>query len=172
MDDIHKIWPHRWITPKAKPINSKIQGLGVIATEPISKGEAVAVLGGVIVPTKEIEKYSKIMGDVGIQIDDNFFIVPTSRKELEEKGVYNHSCNPNCGFKNSITLMAIKDIKPNEELVFDYAFCESVKQSFKCNCGSPNCRKVINPNDWKLPNLQKKYKEYFSPYIKSRINLL
>ena len=75
MDDIHKIWPHRWITPKAKPINSKIQGLGVIATEPISKGEAVAVLGGVIVPTKEIEKYSKIMGDVGIQIDDNFFIV-------------------------------------------------------------------------------------------------
>ena len=169
MEDIHKIWPHRWITPKAKPIHSKIHGLGVIANEPISKGENVAVLGGVIVPTKDMEKYWDIMGHVGIQIDDDFFIVPTSKKELEEKGVYNHSCDPNCGFKNSVTLIAIKDIKPGEELVFDYAFCESIIRSFKCNCGSSNCRKTINPNDWKIASLQKKYKEFFSPYLKSKI---
>ena len=135
-----------------------IHGLGVIALENITKGEVVGVLGGVIVPKKEINNYWKIMGHVGIQIDDEFFIVPTTREELEKTGIFNHSCNPNCGFSNQITLIAIKDIKKGEELVFDYAFCESFMEELRCNCGSPNCRKIIKSTDWKILELQKKFK--------------
>lgn len=168
MKDIHNTWAHRWVSPKVKSYKSHLHGLGVIAVKSISKGEPIALLGGVIVPTSEIYDYQKIMGDVGIQIDDDFFIVPTKRKELEEKGVFNHSCDPNCGFDGSIKLIAIRNIDIGEELCFDYAFSESFTQSFKCNCNSSNCRKNITNEDWKNLEIQKKYGEYFSPYLKKK----
>ncbi len=169
MEDLHKTWPHRWITPKAKSVKSPIHGLGVISVKEISKGESVGVLGGIIVPTLEIKDYWKKLGHVGIQISDDFFIVPTTRKELEETGVFNHSCDPNCGFKSSIEFVALKNIKSGEELTFDYAFCESLIESFKCKCGASNCRKIIKPADWKNPELQKKFGGYFSPYLKNKL---
>ncbi len=169
-NDHMKNWGTRWLTPKAKVINSKIEGLGVQATKPIKKGEAVGVLGGLIIHRKEIKEYWKKEGHVGIQISDDFYIVPPNRKELEKYGVYNHSCHPNIGFgAESIILYAMRNIKPGEELVFDYAFCELEKPPFKCNCGSKNCRKVITPNDWKDKNLQKKYRKYFSPFVKEKL---
>ena len=147
-------------------MKSTIYGLGVFAIKSIKKGENVGVLGGIIVPTSEIREYWKLMGHVGIQIDDNFFIVPTTREELGQKGVFNHSCDPNTGFSNSITLIAIKDIDVGEELVFDYAFNETYHDSMKCNCGSKNCRKIIKPGDWKVKEIKEKYGEYYSPYLK------
>lgn len=168
MTDLHQKWSHRWLSPKAEARQSKIHGLGVFAKKPVKKGENIGVLGGVIVPTGEIREYWKIMGHVGIQIDDNFFIVPTTRKELEEKGVFNHSCDPNLGFSNSITLISLKDIKIGEELVFDYAFNETYHDSMECKCGSSNCRKIIKPDDWKLSGIKEKYGKYYSPYLRER----
>jgi SET domain-containing protein len=163
-------WGTRWLTLKAKVINSKIHGLGVQATKPIKKGEVVGVLGGLIVPKKEVKKYWNSQGHVGIQISDGFFIVPPNRAELKKYGVYNHSCNPNIGFGNeSIILYAIKNIREGEELVFDYAFCELVKPPFKCKCGFKGCRKVIRSTDWKIKKLQNKYYRYFAPFIKAKI---
>ena len=132
------------------------------------QGETVGVLGGLIVPKEDINEYHKTAGHVGIQVSDGFFIVPSDRKELEQTGVFNHSCNPNCGFSNSITLVAIRDIRAGEELVFDYAFSESFAQEFECNCGSKNCRKTIKSVDWKIPALRKKFGKYFSPYLKEK----
>ena len=171
MEDLHKFWKHRWITTKAKAKHSSIHGMGVVAVENISKGEIVAVLGGVIVPLSEINRYREKLGHRGIQIDDNFFICPTSREELKETGVFNHSCEPNIGYKDAITFIAIRDIKAGEELTFEYAFSESYFETFKCKCGSINCRKIIRPDDWKIPEIQKKYGQYFSPYIKKKLNL-
>ncbi len=172
--DLHRRWNHRWVTPKAEARKSPIHGTGVFAKEKIKKGEVVAVLGGVIVPKWEIEEYWKKMGHVGIQINDDFYIVPTTREELDQVGVFNHSCDPNIGFRDSLTLVAIRDIEPGEELVFDYAFSESNPRypPFKCNCGSPNCRGWITPDDWKRPEIWEKYFDYFSPYLKEKIKKL
>ncbi len=169
MEDLHDIWSHRWITKKAQSVKSRIHGLGVVAVENISKGEDIAVLGGVIVPRSEIGRYWKNMGHIGIQIDDDFFIVPTSREELEKTGVFNHSCEPNCGMASSLRLSAIKDIQKGEEIVFDYAFTESFMEEFECKCGSKNCRKIVRATDWKISELQSKYGDYFSPYLKNKI---
>ncbi len=167
-EDIHDIWAHRWLTPKAKSYNSPIQGLGVIAIEKINKGEIILVYGGVIVPTSDIEKYHEKVGDVGIQIDNDFFICPTSHKELEKTGVINHSCEPNAGFKNSIELVAIQDIEKGEEITFDYAFSESHLGAMECKCGKLSCRKTITKGDWQIKELQEKYGDYFSPYLKAK----
>ena len=167
--DLHTRWEHRWLTPKAKSYNSPLHGLGIVATEDIKKGEDILVYGGVIIHTSEIKDYWKIMGHVGTQIDDNFFIVPTSREELAARGTINHSCEPNTGFKDQIQLIAIKDIKKGEELSVDYAFCESLfPNSFDCNCGSLSCRKKITKDDWQIKELQEKYSNYFSPYLKAK----
>ena len=168
MKDLHELWPHRWITSKAKSFNSPVSGKGVIATASISKDEVVMVIGGIIVPKESILKYRKILGHIGIQIADNFWIVPTTRKELEETGCPNHSCSPNIGFDGPITYVAIKDIKKGEEIFLDYAFMETDFEPFVCKCSNKNCRKVIKPTDWQIPELQKTYKQYFSPYIKKK----
>ena len=165
-------WGTRLLSPKAKVINSKIHGLGVLAVKDIKRGETVGVLGGLIIHKKEIKDYWKKLGHVGIQFSDDFFIVPPNRKELQKYGVYNHSCNPNIGFGDEgIIFYAIKNIKSREELVFDYASCEICKPAFKCNCGSKNCRKVIRSDDYKIKELQKTCGKYFSPFLKSKIGL-
>ena len=61
-----KRWRTRWLTQKSKPFSSKIHRNGVKAIEPISKGEVVAVLGGIIVPADEFIDYEKKWGNVGI----------------------------------------------------------------------------------------------------------
>ena len=169
MQDLHQKWPHRWVNSKAEARLSKIAGTGVFAKEKIFRGETCGVLGGVIVHRDSIQEYRAMMSQVGIQIDWDFFIVPTTREELEKQGVFNHSCAPNVGFSNSVTFIAMRDVEPGEELVFDYAFCETFYDGFECKCGSSDCRKQITSDDWKKKEIQQKYLEYFSPYLRDKI---
>ena len=58
----------------------------------------------------------------------------------------NHSCQPNAYMKilyDHILFIALRDIKPGEELTIDY---ESTLHSDKkrCCCGAKNCRGTIN----------------------------
>lgn len=168
MKDLRTIWKHRWLTQKARVRDSKIHGLGTVAIKPLVRGELVCVFGGIVVPSSEILKYREKMGHVGIQVDDKFFICPTSRREIEQNGTFNHSCEPNVGCLDSIIYIAIKDINPGEELTADMAFTESLFEPFECKCGSSNCRRIIKPTDWKIPKLQKKYRQFFSPYLKRK----
>ena len=168
MEDVHAVWGHRWLTPKAKVRESSIHGLGVYANEPIGKDEVICVFGGVIVPVSEMPKYREKVGPYGIQIDDDFCICPTSREELKKDGLFNHSCNPNRGFKDSLVTTAMRDIKLGEEIVTDYAFTGSHFEPFACNCHSADCRKIIGPADWQTKSLQERYGEYFSPFLKRK----
>ncbi len=170
MNNIQNKLKHRWISPKANSFNSDLHGLGVIAIEDIQKGETVGVLGGMIVHENDIKQYWDEIGHIGIQISDDFFIVPHSRDELNELGVYNHSCNPNIGFKNSIEFVAIHNILKGVELVFDYAFNETLNENFECKCGSSECRGIITKDDWKIKSIQERNFDYFSPYLKEKIN--
>lgn len=161
--------PPRWLNPKAEARTSAIAGTGVFAREKIDAGEIVGVLGGVIVHRDNIGAYRESMTQVGIQVDDDFFIVPITREELEQYGVFNHSCDPNIGFSSSISFVTIRDVEPGEELVFDYAFCETAMPSFNCACGSDSCRGTFTVDDWHDSALQERHGRYFSPYLKRKI---
>lgn len=55
----------------------------------------------------------------------------------------NHSCNPNTQYIG-LNVVAIKNIEVNDELTIDYANILNDKaESFTCQCGQPNCRKLI-----------------------------
>ena len=163
--DLHNRWPHRWITPKAQVQDSPIHDKGMFATKPITKGEVVAVYGGIIVPASDIDSHREAVGGMrGIQIHDDFFICATE----VEGGRFNHSCEPNLGYANAIVIVAMNAIPAGTELVFDYGMSESSFKPFTCSCNSRDCRTTITPDDWKLPALQKNHGPFFAPYLRKK----
>ncbi|HUZ60423.1 MAG TPA: SET domain-containing protein-lysine N-methyltransferase [Hanamia sp.] len=55
----------------------------------------------------------------------------------------NHSCEPNTEYVG-LNVIAYKNIKKGEELTLDYTtFLNDEMESFICNCGAPNCKKII-----------------------------
>ena len=77
------------------------------------------------------------------------------------------------GLIGQISVVALRDIYPGEEVCFDYAMSDSVPyDEFTCACGELNCRGRVTGNDWMLPDLQARYAGYFSPYLQRRIHRL
>lgn len=146
------------------------RGYGVFTKSPIKKGEVLTIFGGYIIPIKEIKNLSQRLQEYFYQVNDNFFFGPVRKNEISLNEHYNHNCNPNAGFKDALTLVATRDIKKGEEITIDYAMCMTTKLfDFKCDCGSKDCRLFVSGNDWKKFELQKKYKNYFQPYILEKI---
>ncbi len=55
----------------------------------------------------------------------------------------NHSCDPNTGYIG-LNVVALKNIQSGDELTIDYtSFLNDEMESFICNCGSENCKKLI-----------------------------
>ena len=138
--------------------------------EKIPAGEPLIVFGGEYVNTKEA-KNAKANGKLVMQWGDDLFSIEDRGDDL---GYFiNHSCDPNAGIKGQILLVAIRDIKPREEITYDYAMSDGFHGDRSvCCCGTKKCRKVITGDDWKKPGLQRRYKGYFSWYIQERINKL
>ena len=80
----------------------------------------------------------------------------------------NHSCDPNVGFAGNVVLVAMRDISADEELTTDYAMFDSSDEEMECCCSAEQCRKVIHGQDWLLPELQGRYRGYFSRYLEDR----
>ncbi|MBI4174346.1 MAG: SET domain-containing protein-lysine N-methyltransferase [Candidatus Aenigmarchaeota archaeon] len=150
-------------SPKTEVRNSKTEGRGLFAKEDIKKDEIVFIKSGHIVDLKEHENLEKKLGEYCLQISDNFFLCPKTKKEVKDTAIFiNHSCNPNVGPNGQITFVAIRNIMSGEELCYDYAMTTAYKYKLRCNCGSKNCRKMITGNDWKLKALQGRYGNHFT----------
>jgi SET domain-containing protein len=160
-----------YITPKArKGVGSKIQGRGLVATAPIAAGELVAVKGGHIVTTAVLASLPERLQNSEIQISDSLHLAAVQEDEYEPVMLFiNHSCEPNVGFAGNIVLVAMRDISPGEELTTDYALFDDHDGSMVCRCGRASCRGTIGGRDWRRPDLQRKYGNYFSSYLLRRL---
>ncbi|MFA6523122.1 MAG: SET domain-containing protein [Candidatus Peribacteraceae bacterium] len=156
-------------------VRKTIIGNGVFSNRNISKEEILVIFGGYIFKCIEEASFPKSMKDFSHQITSEFVIGIKKKSELQPVDFINHSCSPNSGFKGQIVLVAMRDIEKDEEITFDYCTVlsrskgETHSYSFVCQCGSSSCRKVITCNDWKNPNLQKKYSGYFQWYLEEKI---
>jgi uncharacterized protein len=160
-----------WITPKArKGVPSAIEGRGLIAVEPIAAGEVVAVKGGHIVTTKALHALPERLQGSEVQIADGLHLVALSDDEYESVMLFlNHSCEPNVGFGGNIVLVAMRDIASGKELTTDYALFDDYDGAMECACGRPSCRGTIDGRDWQRPDVQRRYRGYFSWYLEQRI---
>ena len=82
----------------------------------------------------------------------------------------NHSCDPTVGVRGQITFVAMRDVPAGAELTIDYAMIDGdPRERMDCACGAAGCRKVVTGEDWRRPELQRRYAGYFSRYIADRI---
>jgi len=160
-----------WISPKArKGIGSEIAGRGLFATERIDAGEIVAVKGGHIVTTRQLNDLPDPLPNSAIQITDGLHLVALSPEEYEPVILFiNHSCEPNVGFAGNIVLVAMRDITADEELTTDYALFDDYDGQMACRCNTASCRRVIDGHDWRRRELQRRYHGYFSWYLQRKI---
>jgi len=159
-----------YLNEKAEVIDlAEKGGKAVIARAMIHKNELVALWGGIIVDRVGLEKLSDDEKGHTIQVHDGFYLAPVTMDEPAD--FINHSCAPNCGISGQIALVAMREIQVGEEISFDYSMSDSSAfDEFECACGAPNCRKWITKDDWRLPDLQRRYYGYFSNYLQTKIN--
>lgn len=150
-------------------------GWGVFAKDAIGKDELLVDYSqgkGAFISQKEANSLYDKGIDHMIQVDEDKFFAATKPEDIEDGDFINHSCDPNSGLSESMRIIARRPIKPGEEITLDYAMFDSSPYTFSCLCNSPDCRKIITGEDWQLPELQHRYKGFFSPYLEKRINKL
>jgi SET domain-containing protein len=178
----HALQNISWVSPKLRSGRTRGRGVGVFTRSNIKSGERVIVFGGFAV---DIAKLRKLKDDhdpaydlaitVGYQVADDIVYTPIHRDQLSIAEYLNHSCDPNCGFRGQLDLVAIRNIERGDEISIDYAMAVTTDLFLfktRCMCNAVACRKRLTSNDWKIPALQKRYRGYFQPYIQEKIKRL
>ena len=161
---------HSFLSPKCEVRETADRGgHTVVARAAIKKGELIVVWSGTLVDGDELNSLPATVRRYSLQVEENYYLVSLS--DCEPPDYVNHSCEPNSGLSGQITLVAMRDIKPGEEISYDYATSDgSSYDEFQCGCGSDRCRGRISGNDWRRPELWERYTGYFSPYLQRRID--
>jgi uncharacterized protein len=123
---------------------SNIHRHGLSASVNIKKGQKIIQYKGKKVSLAKVETDSKYDNEKEIYLFnlnkrydlDGDFKFNTAR-------LINHSCNPNCEvleYNKQLWIFAMRDIKKNEELTYDYGFSfDKDYKQYVCKCGSNNC---------------------------------
>jgi hypothetical protein len=160
-----------YLSPKAAVQESPIHGRGLFAVGPFDAGEIVCVKGGYVFQRAELGELAPELGPAEIQIADDLFIGPRDVEEREGAMIFsNHSCDPNIGVQGQIVFVARRQILAGEELTHDWATTDDDEYTLECRCGAPLCRGIITGKDWQRPELQRKYRGWFSWYLQRKID--
>jgi len=165
-----------WMSDKLSVANSATHGRGVFATKSIERYERLVIFGGDIMLIDEIMNLPEQLRSYPMQIEERFVLGRRDADEPEDTDFFNHSCDPNAGFKGQIFLVAMRQIERGEEVTFDYAMVlsESVGSEIgfemTCNCRAATCRGMITEFDWRSPQLLSRYKGFFSQYLQDKID--
>ena len=165
--------PKSWFSLKVEVRESAIHGKGLHARTAIAAGEVVVVKGGHVFPTTVRDAVEQKLGPTEIQIWDDLFLGPVRPEEREASMMYlNHSCDPNVGLQGQIVFVALRDIAADDELTTDYAMMDDEDWTMACACGARLCRGTVTGRDWRLPELQQRYRGFFSTYLARKIAAL
>ena len=150
---------------KIKKSDIDKKGRGLYATKDIKEDAKLIDYKGKLITKKQTEESVKYDNSKPIylftlnkkyDLDGDF--------EYNTARLINHSCNPNCevsGTGLKVWVYAIKDIKKDEELTYDYGFgFDEGYKDFPCKCRSKNCVGYIvrSESRWRI----KKAKSYKS----------
>ncbi|HET6521776.1 MAG TPA: SET domain-containing protein-lysine N-methyltransferase [Geminicoccaceae bacterium] len=163
-----------WLSPKLEPRgNPDKAGHGIYAVEAVAAGEVLAVWGGRVASEDVLAAMSEPERWYTLQVEEGLFLVPAG-PVVDDAELINHSCAPNAGLSGQITLVALRDIGVGEEVCYDYATTDAspLTMNFACACGERGCRGRITADDWRRPDLQRRYRGHFSPYLQRRIDAL
>lgn len=127
-------------------------GKGIHARREFRPGDRILEFTGPILNRSEVMALGEAQAYT-IQIGSNRYV------DTEPLGRYtNHSCAPNSGIAGDQLLVALRPIKPGDEIRFDYSTTMSEDYwTMECRCGEPECRGVIRDFHLIPPALQAHY---------------
>lgn len=113
-------------------------GRGVFLRDGVLRGEPILVFRG-----RPIDFAGTLAK--GDRECDALQVGPDLYLDLEEPGRFvNHSCEPNAGVRDGVVLVALRDLAPGDEVLFDYSTTMAENHwTLECLCGSPRCRRTV-----------------------------
>lgn len=112
-------------------------GLGLFATEPIKKRAFIVEYKGPRLTHEKADKLEARGSKYMYEINSRWTIDGSSRKNIARYA--NHSCRPNAEsdtVRGRVLIRAIKNIKPGDEIVYDYGddYFKYVITPSRCKC--------------------------------------
>ena len=135
--------------------NSPIHGRGVFALRRIPKGARIIEYKGTLITDKEADRrFGRLQENSAHTMlfsVDGGMVIDATRRGNSARWI-NHSCAPNCDTYEKdkrMYIRAIRDIRPGEELSYDYCIetneriTKEVKSRWPCWCGAKKCRGTV-----------------------------
>jgi len=117
-------------------------GLGLFAVRPIRKRTRIAEYKGQKITTKEAERRENRGNLYLYELNSRWTLDGTPRSNISR--YFNHSCNPNAEvyeIGHRVFIRTLRNIKPDEEITYDYGidYLRNVIGISNCQCG--RCRR-------------------------------
>jgi len=161
------------LSPKCELRPSLLDGCGVFAIEPFAPGEIVAVIGGKIYTTEEIQRIGEAVPNLRRYkwgVAPGYHIGSAELFEIDDAKCLNHNCEANCGIKGQTIVAARRAIDRGEEMTIDYDTFELEPDPFECRCGSSACRgRVVTGTAWQDTLFVKRNRDFLSYFVHERI---
>lgn len=130
------------MSPKPFRLGRSRTGLGLFATKPIKKATRISEYRGRRLDLEAATKAENSGNRYLYEVNSKITIDGAHRSNIAR--YFNHSCNPNCDtfIRNKrVFIRTLRNIKPEEELTFDYGrdYLKNVIGLENCQC--PRCRK-------------------------------
>jgi hypothetical protein len=117
-------------------------GLGLFATRPIRKGARIAEYKGPLLKTKAAEILESRGNRYLYELNSRWTIDGSPRSNISR--YFNHSCNPNAetyDVRHRVFIRTLRNIKPGEEIVYDYGIDYLKNVIGRSNCKCSRCRR-------------------------------
>jgi len=130
------------MAPRPFRLGRSLTGLGLFATRPIKKRTRIAEYTGRILDLEEAEKAERRGNRYLYEVSKHRTIDGTARKNIAR--YFNHSCNPNAEsiiWRGRVFVNTLRDIKPGEEITYDYGTDYLKNVIGRSNCKCSRCRR-------------------------------
>ena len=142
--------------------NSNVHGAGLFALKNIKKGtKIIEYIGDKITKREGGKRADKQINKAKKNKKHGMVYVFELNKKFDIDGnvknnharLINHACDPNCEvaiINNQIWIMAIKSLKKNQELSYNYGYHYDTDYiDHICKCGSSNCIGfILDQDEW------------------------
>jgi SET domain-containing protein len=145
---------------------SAIHGRGIYARREIPKGTRIIEYVGERITKAEAERRGPSLEELAKLKPDQggvYIFELNKRHDIDGNVPYNtaryinHSCDPNCEIeiiRGHIWVVAMRDIRKDEELSYNYGYDIDCYQEHPCRCGSNRCvGYIVDEDAW--PRLKK-----------------
>jgi hypothetical protein len=127
-------------------------GLGLFAAADVETGTPILSFTGELIGLDEV---------LASGIDESYpmQVGPTTYLDLDSRSrVINHSCDPNSGLRSDRILVALRAIRRDEEILYDYSTTMSERRwTMQCLCNEAKCRGSVGDFEDLPVALQQEY---------------